>query len=112
MSSIDNGPSADLLEIGAGQEGDTYYIHLIGELDLAGSKQTEEALRQAEESNAEAIVLDIDGLRFIDSTGLSLLLRAKRRHDGDRGRLRMTRGNGHVAEMLRITGLDRVLPFA
>jgi anti-sigma B factor antagonist len=112
MPPVSDDPSPDLLEIQTKQEGNTYYIHLIGELDLAGCNETEEALRQAEESKAEVIVLDIEQLRFIDSTGLSLLLRAKRRHEGDSGRLRVTRGHGHVSEMLRITGLDRVLPFA
>lgn len=98
------------LEIRAGQEADTYYLRLIGELDLSGREATEAALLQAEESQAETILLDLDGLWFIDSTGLKLLLDAKRR-DEESGRLRMTRGSGHVAELLRLTGLARALPF-
>lgn len=109
MSATDS-PSVSPLEIKTGQEGDTYVVRLIGELDLAASEEAEEALLQAQESKAATILLDIDELRFIDSEGLRILLRAKRR-DEPGGRLRVTRGNGHVAEMLRLTGLDRTLPF-
>ncbi len=68
-------------------------------------------LVQAEMSDAERILLDIEQLRFIDSVGLRVLLRAKRRAESNGGRLRITHGTGYVAEMFRLTALEHSLPF-
>jgi anti-anti-sigma factor len=99
------------LEIEAGQEGDEYVVRLIGVLDAASCRTFNEALEQAERSDATMILLDVNRLVFIDSSGLQAILAAKRRSDVDSNRLRLTRGTGHVADMFRLTALDHVLPF-
>ena len=66
---------------------------------------------QAEDSGARKILVDLDQLSYIDSTGLRLLARAARRADSDGDRLRMTRAAGQVAEIFRLTTLDQILPF-
>jgi anti-sigma B factor antagonist len=91
-------------------QGETCTVELVGELDMSCVEEAKDALRQAQETDAARIVIDLDGLRFIDSHGLALLVEASRRSDGT-GRLYFTRGSGHVAEMLRLTGLDQTLPF-
>jgi anti-anti-sigma factor len=101
------------LEILSEREGDTHAVRLVGELDLAGCDLAEAALLEAEASDAPTLLVDIDGLEFIDSHGLRILLRAQRRDEASgAGRLRVTRGSGHVAELLRLTAIDQTLPFA
>jgi anti-anti-sigma factor len=100
------------LEIATSQNDGTYVIRLRGELDLSSCDGADEALRRAEETQADRILLDIDGVTFIDSSGLQVILRAKRRSDAGGQRLRITRGRGHVADMFRLTALDMTLPFA
>jgi stage II sporulation protein AA (anti-sigma F factor antagonist) len=104
-------PPATGLEIEAGQEGDDYVLRLIGVLEAASVRQFEEALVAAEATDARIILLDVNRLVFIDSSGLQAILTAKRRSDSDHQRLRLTRGTGHVADMFRLTALDQVLPF-
>jgi anti-anti-sigma factor len=99
------------LRIRAGQEGDDYIIRLIGEFDPAGAGAVESAMVLAEGTSAPRILLDIDELSFIDSSGLAVLMRAQHRADDNGARLRMTRGVGHVADMLRLTALDLSLPL-
>jgi anti-sigma B factor antagonist len=112
MGESAGGPDREL-EIRTEREGDTYVVRLIGELDLAGCDLTEQALLAADASEATSILIDIDRLEFIDSHGLRILLRAQRRdEEGSGGRLRVTRGSGHVAELLRLTAIDQTLPFA
>jgi anti-anti-sigma factor len=82
-----------------------------GELDLGSSPELEAEIELAERSDAVRIVIDVNGLNFIDSTGLRVLLVAKRRADCDGNRLRFTRGSGQVADMFRLTALDQTLPF-
>ena len=100
------------LRIDATLEEDTWTIRLSGELDLGNSEQLDAALLDAEASDATRILLDVDELRFIDSTGLRVILRATRRAERTGDRLRVTRGKGYVADMFRLTALDRTIPFA
>jgi stage II sporulation protein AA (anti-sigma F factor antagonist) len=100
------------LEIETAQSDGTYVIRLHGELDLSNCDAADRALLQAEQTQADRILLDVDGVKFIDSSGLQVILRAKRRSDASGQRLRITRGRGHVADMFRLTALDMTLPFA
>ena len=84
---------------------------LLGVLEGASVQQFEDALGAAERTDASTILVDVNGLAFIDSRGLQAILSAKRRADSDHDRLRLTRGTGHVADMFRLTALDQVLPF-
>jgi anti-anti-sigma factor len=109
VSELDTKPAE--LRIKTGQAGDRYIVRLLGELDCAGAGEVEMALVLAEKTGAHRILLDIDELTFIDSTGLAVLMRAKHRADAAGERLRVTRGTGQVADMLRLTALDLSLPF-
>lgn len=92
------------------REGDAQIIELVGELDLDGAPRLEEALREAEASDATSIVVDLGGLEFIDSTGLRLLVMAAER--SERGRFSMLRGPKQVHRVFEITDLVERLPFA
>jgi stage II sporulation protein AA (anti-sigma F factor antagonist) len=61
-------------------------LRVAGELDLVSGEALDLAIRDAEESDAARIVVDLRELSFIDSTGLSVLLAARRRSSD--GRLR------------------------
>ena len=92
------------------REGEARIIELIGELDLDGAPRLEEALREAEASDASSIVVDLGGLEFIDSTGLRLLVMAAERSKD--GRFSLLRGPKQVHRVFEITDLVDRLPFA
>jgi len=100
------------LELEARQDGGTFLIVLSGELDMTSRAEFDRVLAAAEASDAERILIDLDQLQFIDSTGLQGILAAKRRLAMQPDRLRITRGTGFVADMFRLTALDKTLPFA
>jgi anti-sigma B factor antagonist len=58
------------------------FIALLGELDVASADELDAVIRDAEETDVGRIVVDLSGVSFIDSTSLSVLLRAKKRSDG------------------------------
>ncbi|MFL5869606.1 MAG: STAS domain-containing protein [Solirubrobacterales bacterium] len=99
------------LTINAGHEDADYRIRLIGEFDLDSRDRVENAISYGEASGADRVIVDVSGLEFIDSTGLGVLLAAKKRADISGQRLRFTRGTGHVAEFFRLTAMDLTLPF-
>ena len=96
------------LEIETSRDGDTHTIRVSGELDLGNADSLDAALLEGEAGDASRILLDLEQLVFIDSTGLRAILKATRRSN----RLRITRGTGYVADMFRLTALDKTLPFA
>ena len=98
-----------LLTIEAESQADAYVIRIIGELDLEGCPELESALQEAEGAQMHRIIVDLEGLTFIDSVGLGTILRASRRSASAGNRLQITRGRGQPAEIFRLTGLDRTL---
>jgi anti-sigma B factor antagonist len=90
---------------------DEYRIRLTGALDVASCEDVIAAIRRAESSRAARTVIDVEGLEFIDSTGLRLLLAANRRAELVKRDVRFTRGRGYVADMLSYSALDQTLPF-
>jgi len=59
-----------------------------GELDLSNADQLSRLL-EGELSRQRTVVLDLSGVRFIDSTGLAAIIRALRGHEDGRGMLRV-----------------------
>jgi anti-anti-sigma factor len=92
------------------REGEAHVIELIGELDLDGAPRLEAELRRVEDSDAEAIVVDLGQLEFIDSTGIRLLVMASERCQP--GRFSLLRGPKQVHRVFEITDLADRLPFA
>jgi anti-anti-sigma factor len=92
-----------LLSICAGQQASAYVIRIEGRLDQGGWPDLEAALAEAERAGTERIVLDLDQLASIDANGLETLAAVSRRSAANGDRLRLTRGSGEVAWLLRLT---------
>jgi anti-sigma B factor antagonist len=97
--------------IGASRKADRFLISADGELDMLGRPELERVLREAEDSDVDQIIVDIEALTFIDSAGLTALLEASQRSSVTGNRLRVTRGQGQVARVLHLTELHRAMPL-
>jgi anti-sigma B factor antagonist len=84
-------------------------VELKGELDLASAPKLDEELRKAEERGAKLIVIDLQPLSFMDSSGLRTLLAADARAREAGRRLVLIRGDERVQRVLKITRLDERL---
>jgi anti-anti-sigma factor len=83
---------------------------LTGELDLAASRELDAALRAACEQGARQIDLDLRGVTFIDSVGLSSLLAAREvceQSGTEMGAI----PNPALERIFEVTGLLDVLPW-
>jgi anti-sigma B factor antagonist len=99
------------LEVRVDEDGDSLTVRVVGELDLATAPIVEDSLRSARERNPSSIVLDLDSVGFIDSTGLRMLLVAARRSREDGDRLRIRCRAGPVRRMIELTGMQHALPL-
>ncbi len=84
---------------------------LAGDIDIATAPWLDEQLCTAEAKDAAAIVVDLDHVGFMDSSGLQVLLRhvAHSRQNGNR--LRLTDGSAQVRRLFEVTGVSEHLPF-
>ena len=84
-------------------------IGMSGELDLASSPALQEELDRVAASDSEMLIIDLRQLDFMDSTGLSVLVRAHQRAEEQGRRLAMVRGPQQVQRLLSLTGVaDRL----
>lgn len=85
-----------------------------GELDLSTALQLEGPLEEATEAADAAVLIDLTGCQFIDSTGIALIVRAWQRVDaaagnGGKGGLVLCCQNEQVRRVLEVTGLEHSL---
>ncbi len=91
-------------------EGSATVIALTGELDLASSAALEEALEQT--LGAQNLILDLRELEFIDSTGLSVLVKAHQAAQEQGRQFGLVQGGAQVQRLLTLTGLAERLRVA
>ena len=84
-------------------------IAVSGELDLASSPALQEELDRVSASESDLLIIDLRDLDFMDSTGLSVLVRAHQRAEQEGRRLAMVKGPQQVQRLLSLTGVaDRL----
>jgi anti-sigma B factor antagonist len=90
--------------------GNEVTVRPVGEIDLATGGTLEAAILDAvAHPDAESVVVDLAGVGFLDSSGISTLLRGRRAAD-DRGiAFRVTGANGIVRNVLDVTGVWALL---
>lgn len=80
-------------------------LSVRGELDLATSPALEEQLEQVAATAPPLIIIDLRELDFMDSTGLSVLIRAHQRAQIARQELVIVNGSRQVRRLLSLTGV-------
>jgi anti-anti-sigma factor len=82
---------------------------LGGELDLHCSETLEDALERERMRGAKRLVLDLQGVTFLDSTALRVLLTARSRLRADHGELVLVAPTRPVRRVLDVSGVSRLL---
>jgi len=82
-------------------------VTIAGELDMAAAGEVRAVLAEAVDAGDD-VVVDLVGLRFIDSSGLAALLVANKMALAARKSLRLRHPQDAVKRTLAITRLDRV----
>lgn len=95
----------DHLRIAVAHAEDRVVLTLEGELDMATAPLLQRAVQDDGLATKQMLVLDLHRLEFIDSTGLRVIL-AARKQCRDRGQeLAITRGSPQVERLLSVTGM-------
>ena len=79
----------------------------VGEIGAATVRALDAELRRVESYGLGAVVVDLRGVEFIGSSGLTALWSAQERARSRGWRLALARCGWQVTRVLEITGLDR-----
>ena len=88
---------------------DEMHVTLTGELDISNVEKFEQSLMELEHPRPSLLVLDLRAVRFIDSTGLSLLLNADARARRQSRHVTIVSGSGAAKRIMRTVALDQIL---
>lgn len=92
------------LRLNSRRTGDVSIVSASGEIDLSTCPQAAAALRAARDG-ARALVLDLRDLRFIDTSGLRLILEERQRAEASGYRFVVARGPRTVQRLFEVAGL-------
>jgi anti-anti-sigma factor len=82
-----------------------------GRLDVAGAPTLKEAIGDAVKNGPPRLVIDMEGVSFVDSTGLGSVIAALKLVRSSKGDLRLAAPNQQVRVVLELTTLDRVFAY-
>lgn len=93
------------------ERGDWTVVEVRGEVDLYTAPRLKERLLELIGGGRVRLAVDLDGVEFLDSTGLGILIGALKRCREADGALALVAPRDPVLKVLGITGLDRVFPI-
>jgi anti-sigma B factor antagonist len=82
-----------------------------GRLDVTGAPALKEAVSEAMKSGQARVIIDLEGVSFVDSSGLGSVVTALKQVRSSKGDLRLAAPNQQVRVVLELTTLDRVFPY-
>jgi anti-sigma B factor antagonist len=98
------------LEIEIIERDDAVALMVVGEIDIATAPLLEQRLREAEAADAARLIVDLDRVSFMDSTGLQVLV-AHAMSETNGRRIRLTKGSPQVQRLFTVSGMAEHLPF-
>lgn len=99
------------LDIKANIDGDVCSVVLDGEIDVYTAPRLKQELVAAIDGGCSNLIVDMESVGFIDSSGLGVLVSALRRARERDGVVRIVCSRENILKIFRITGLDKVFPI-
>lgn len=81
----------------------------IGEVDISTASQLRNLLDNAYQEKRADILLYLDELSYIDSTGLGVIIGAYGRMQENKNKITLLNPKDNIKKLLSITNLDRIL---
>jgi anti-sigma B factor antagonist len=99
------------LGIETSRRGTTIVVAVAGDVDIQTAPQLRECLDALVADGRMAVVVDLAGVNFLDSSALGVLIAVQRQLIDAGGELRLARPRPHVRKIFGITRLTEVVPL-
>lgn len=86
-------------------------VVMTGSLDTLAAKEAEPQVQELEAMNSKPLTIDCQGLEYIASSGLRLLLRLKKAYAAGGHKVTLLSVNDNIREVLRMTNFDKLFIF-
>jgi len=93
------------LDISIAGDADGMVVHVVGEIDADTAWRFREAVLGAYLADGRDVVLDLAGVGFVDSSGISALVALHRRLQAENARLAVRSPRPGVTKVLQLTGV-------
>ena len=99
------------LDVETGTVGDAALLRLRGEIDVYTAPRLRQAIIDLVDGGATDIVVDMEKVDFLDSTGLGVLVGGLKRVRMKEGSLAIVTSQDKILKIFDITGLNKVFPI-
>ena len=99
------------LDVSLESVGDFSLIGLSGEVDVYSAPKLRETIKDLVDDGKYNIVVDLEKVAFLDSTGLGVLVGGLKRVKHHNGELGIICNQEKILRIFRITGLTKVFPI-
>jgi len=99
------------LDLRVQQQDDRAVVHVSGEIDLATCPQLRDVLAELVDRGIYHLVVDLEQVSFLDSSGIGVLMGVYRRIREHGGSLRLTAPSAQVRRVLDLTRVTMVVPI-
>jgi len=99
------------LSLSTRADGGWTIVEAVGEIDVYTAPKLREQLAELVDSGRHEIVVDMQKVEFLDSTGLGVLVGALKRIRQHEGSMRLVCTQERILKIFRITGLTKVFPI-
>ena len=96
------------LSVSTREEGQFTVVEVGGEVDVYTAPRLREAVVSAIDAGNVKLVIDVDRVDFLDSTGVGVLVGALKKVRGEGGTLDIVCTQPRLLKIFDITGLDKV----
>jgi anti-sigma B factor antagonist len=99
------------VELAVRTEAGRTVVSVVGEIDVYSAPQLRQCLLDVISGGAKHLIVDLDGVTFMDSSGLGVLVGALKRVRVEEGSLWLVCDRSLLVKTFRITGLTKVFPI-
>jgi anti-sigma B factor antagonist len=96
------------IEIEIEKEGKLEFLNLKGEIDVYSSPSLKEKVLEEIDKGVENLVINLEKVSYIDSTGLGILIGTLKRMKEREGKLYLIFSSQRLKRIFEITGLNKI----
>jgi anti-anti-sigma factor len=93
------------------RDGRRIVVAVAGEIDIASVQSVRHQLDAAEAAGADPLVLDLEDVTFMDSTGVAMIIDAQRRAEAAGRTFALRRVRAQPFRVLQIVGVAEEIPI-
>jgi anti-sigma B factor antagonist len=99
----------ELLQVTTREQDHWTVVTAVGQLDVATAPRFRQTLQEAQYGGGVNVVVDLEGVEFLDSFGLGVLVGALRRARSHQTGFAVAVQRPRLLQLFELTGLDQVL---